>query len=67
MIAWAAATLRHFQCTTGTDNEDALDDLLGDLLRHYSQGLFSLSNRTSLARHSSLLPTERRVLLRKGT
>jgi hypothetical protein len=55
---WAAAALRHFQCTTGTDYEDALDDLLGDLLRHYSQGLFgiilaiSLSNRTSLVRHS---------------
>ena len=25
---WAAATLRHFQCTTGTDYEDALGDLL---------------------------------------
>jgi hypothetical protein len=29
---WAAAALRHFQCTTGTDYEDALADLLGDLM-----------------------------------
>jgi len=32
---WAAAALRHFQCTTGTDFEDALADLLGDLM-HWS-------------------------------
>lgn len=29
---WAAAALRHFQCTTGTDFEDALSDLLCDLM-----------------------------------
>src|SRR5262249_18811724 len=29
---WAAAALRHFQCTTGTDYDDALGDLLGDLM-----------------------------------
>jgi len=29
---WAAAALRHFQCTTGTDYDDALTDLLGDLM-----------------------------------
>ena len=29
---WAAAALRHFQCTTGTDYEDALGDLLCDLM-----------------------------------
>lgn len=28
---WAAAALRHFQCTTGTDYDDALPDLLCDL------------------------------------
>jgi hypothetical protein len=28
---WAAAALRHFQCTTGTDYDDALTDLLCDL------------------------------------
>jgi hypothetical protein len=31
---WAAAALRHFQCTTGTDYDDALSDLLCDL-RHW--------------------------------
>ena len=30
----AAAALRHFQCTTGTDYDDALSDLLCDL-RHW--------------------------------
>ena len=29
---WAGAALRHFQCTTGTDYEDTLTDLLGDLM-----------------------------------
>jgi hypothetical protein len=29
---WAAAALRHFQCTTGTDYEDTISDLLGDLM-----------------------------------
>jgi len=29
---WAAAALRHFQCITGTDYEDSLGDLLGDLM-----------------------------------
>jgi hypothetical protein len=29
---WAAAALRHFQCTTGADYEDALGDLLCDLM-----------------------------------
>jgi hypothetical protein len=28
---WAAAALRHFQCTTGTDYADALPDLLCDI------------------------------------
>jgi hypothetical protein len=32
---WAAAALRHFQCTTGCDYEDSLGDLLGDLM-HWS-------------------------------
>jgi len=30
--AWAQGALRHFQCTTGTDYDDALSDLLGDLM-----------------------------------
>jgi virginiamycin B lyase len=29
---WAAAALRHFQCCTGTDYDDSLPDLLGDLM-----------------------------------
>jgi len=32
---WAAAALRHFQCTTGCDYEDSLGDLLCDLI-HWS-------------------------------
>lgn len=32
---WAGTGLRHFQCTTGTDYEDALGDLLCDLM-HWS-------------------------------
>jgi hypothetical protein len=33
---WAAASLRHFQCITGTEYEDALPDLLCDLM-HWSE------------------------------
>lgn len=33
--AWAACALRHFQRVTGTDDEDALSDLLCDLM-HWS-------------------------------
>jgi hypothetical protein len=29
---WAAAALRYFQCTTGTDYDDAICDLLCDLM-----------------------------------
>jgi hypothetical protein len=29
---WAAAALRHFQCCTGTDYDDSVTDLLGDLM-----------------------------------
>jgi len=32
---WAAAALRHFQCITGADYDDALGDLLCDLI-HWS-------------------------------
>jgi hypothetical protein len=32
---WAASALRQFQCATGTDYEDALGDLLCDLM-HWS-------------------------------
>jgi len=31
---WAASCIRHFQCHTGTDWEDAVSDLLCDL-RHF--------------------------------
>jgi hypothetical protein len=29
---WAGAALRHFQCVTGADYEDALGDLLANLM-----------------------------------
>ncbi len=32
---WAGCAVRHFQSLTGTDFEDALSDLLGDLI-HWS-------------------------------
>ena len=32
---WAAAALRHFQCITGTEYDDALTDLICDLM-HWS-------------------------------
>jgi hypothetical protein len=35
LAEWAAAALRHFQCVTGTEHEDALSDLLCDLM-HWS-------------------------------
>jgi hypothetical protein len=48
---WAASALRHFQCTTGTDYDDALADLLCDLMHWCDrEGLSfndALSNGTS--------------------
>ena len=48
--AWAAAALRHFQCTTGTDDEDALVDLLGDLLHWCDRNTFDFEAALACAR-----------------
>jgi hypothetical protein len=47
---WAAAALRHFQCTTGTDFEDALADLLGDLMHWCDRNAVHFDDELSRAR-----------------
>jgi hypothetical protein len=38
---WAASAIRHFQCTTGTDWEDAVADLLCDLMHFCDRESFN--------------------------
>ena len=47
---WAAAALRHFQCITGTDFEDAPGDLLCDLMHWADRNSFDF--HAALARAS---------------
>jgi hypothetical protein len=47
---WAAAALRHFQCITGTDYEDALGDLLGDLMHWCDRNNFDFELALNRAR-----------------
>ncbi len=47
---WAASTLRHFQCTTGSDYEDALGDLLGDLMHWCDRNNFDFELALERAR-----------------
>ena len=47
---WAAAALRHFQCTTGTDYADALPDLLCDLMHWSDRENISLQTALETAR-----------------
>ena len=48
---WAAASLRHFQCTTGTDYDDALCDLLCDLMHWCDRHEFEFESALSRARN----------------
>jgi len=47
---WAAASLRHFQCTTGADYDDALTDLLCDLMHWSDRNDFDFDAALSRAR-----------------
>jgi len=47
---WAAAALRHFQSTTGTDDGDALPDLLCDLLHWSDREKVNFQNALDTAR-----------------
>jgi hypothetical protein len=47
---WAAAALRHFQCTTGTDYDDALTDLLCDLHHWCDRGNANFQSALDRAR-----------------
>jgi hypothetical protein len=47
---WAAVALRHFESTTGTDFEDALTDLLGDLMHWCDRNALNFDDELSRAR-----------------
>ena len=47
---WAASALRQFQCVTGTDYEDALGDLLGDLMHWCDRNNFDFELALNRAR-----------------
>ena len=47
---WAASALRQFQCVTGTDYEDALRDLLGDLMHWCDRNDFDFELALNRAR-----------------
>lgn len=47
---WAASALADFQHSTGTDNEDALCDLLGDLMHWSDRNNFDFDSELSRAR-----------------
>jgi hypothetical protein len=47
---WAASSLRHFQCITGADFEDALSDLLGDLMHWCDRNASDFEKELSRAR-----------------
>ena len=47
---WAAAALRAFQCWTGTDYNDALTDLLGDLMHWCDRNSAEFDSALSMAR-----------------
>jgi hypothetical protein len=47
---WAAAALRHFQCTTGTDYDDAIVDLLSDLMHWCDRNELDFEASMSIAR-----------------
>ena len=47
---WAASALRQFRCVTGTDYEDALGDLLGDLMHWCDRNNFDFELALNRAR-----------------
>jgi hypothetical protein len=47
---WAGAAIRHFQCTTGTDWEDTVADLLCDLMHFCDRESFDFQKELDRAR-----------------
>ena len=47
---WAAAALRHFQCTTGSDYDDAPCDLICDLMHWCDRNGFDFDDALRTAR-----------------
>jgi hypothetical protein len=47
---WAAIALRQFQCATGADFDDALADLLGDLMHWADRNAITFDDELSRAR-----------------
>jgi hypothetical protein len=47
---WASTAIRHFQCTTGTDWEDAVCDLLCDLMHFCDREGFTFGDELDRAR-----------------
>jgi hypothetical protein len=47
---WAAVALRHFQCVTGSDYEDSLGDLLGNLMHWADRSNFDFDAALCRAR-----------------
>jgi hypothetical protein len=55
---WAAAALRHFQCTTGTEYDYALGDLLCDLMHWADRNDFDFEAALFRAQRSYAEETE---------
>jgi hypothetical protein len=47
---WAAGAIRHFQCATGTNWEDAVADLLCDLMHFCDRESFDFGKELDRAR-----------------
>jgi hypothetical protein len=47
---WGASCIRHFQCTTGADFDDALSDLLCDLMHWADRNELEFDGQLSRAR-----------------
>ena len=46
----AASCIRHFQCLTGADWDDAVSDLIGDLMHFCDRESFDFTNELERAR-----------------
>jgi hypothetical protein len=58
---WAAASLRHFQSCTGTDFDDALSDLLCDLMHWSDRNGFDFDGQLTRARTHYEAETSRSI------
>jgi hypothetical protein len=55
---WAALAIRRFQCTTGTEDGDAVADLLCDLMHFCDRRKFVFNNELERARWHYAAETE---------